>query len=473
MLRYIRRLEARDLSLTAAMIPLGSCTMKLNATSEMVPVSWPEFAGLHPFAPADQARGYARLFADLETWLAEITGFHAISLQPNAGSQGEYAGLLVIRAWHRSRDEAHRNVCLIPQSAHGTNPASAVMAGMRVVVVQTDPDGNIDLADLAARAEEHAASLAALMVTYPSTHGVFEDGIAEICRIVHRHGGQVYMDGANMNAQVGLCRPGDIGADVCHLNLHKTFCIPHGGGGPGMGPIGVAEHLAPFLPGHPVVDLGHAQACGTISAAPWGSASILPISWAYIAMMGPAGLTEATRIAILNANYVARRLQGHYTTLYTGHEGLIAHECIIDFRAFKQSAGIEVEDVAKRLIDFSFHPPTVSFPVAGTLMIEPTESESKEELDRFCEALIAIRGEIREVESGSAERGNNILHHAPHTLQLVAADAWTRPYARERAGFPSTATRQHKVWPTVSRIDGAWGDRNLVCTCPPVDDYAE
>jgi glycine dehydrogenase len=372
MLRYIRRLESKDLSLTAAMIPLGSCTMKLNATTEMIPVSWPGFGGLHPFAPATQYTGYARLFADLEGWLAEITGFHAISLQPNAGSQGEFAGLLVIRAWHRSRNEAHRNVCLIPQSAHGTNPASAVMAGMRVVVVKTDADGNIDIADLRARATEHAANLSALMVTYPSTHGVFEDGIAEICRIVHEHGGQVYMDGANMNAQVGLCRPGDIGADVCHLNLHKTFCIPHGGGGPGMGPIGVAEHLTPFLPSSPVVDLGHEQSCGAISAAPWGSASILPISWAYIAMMGPDGLTEATKIAILNANYIAHRLQGSYTTLYTGHRGLIAHECIIDFREFKHSAGIEVEDVAKRLIDFSFHPPTVSFPVAGTLMIEPT-----------------------------------------------------------------------------------------------------
>ncbi|MCL4865090.1 MAG: aminomethyl-transferring glycine dehydrogenase, partial [Gemmatimonadales bacterium] len=402
MLRYIRRLEAKDLSLTAAMIPLGSCTMKLNATTEMIPVSWPAFGGLHPFAPVTQAKGYARLFADLEQWLAEITGFHAISLQPNAGSQGEYAGLLVIRAWHRSRDQAHRDVCLIPQSAHGTNPASAVMAGMRVVVVKTDPNGNIDIADLRARAEEHAANLSALMVTYPSTHGVFEDGIAEICSIVHQHGGQVYMDGANMNAQVGLCRPGDIGADVCHLNLHKTFCIPHGGGGPGMGPIGVAEHLAPFLPSSPVVDLGHAQSCGAISAAPWGSASILPISWAYIAMMGPDGLTEATKVAILNANYIAHRLKGAYTTLYTGNRGLIAHECIIDFRMFKQSAGIEVEDVAKRLIDFSFHPPTVSFPVAGTLMIEPTESESKLEIDRFCDALLAIREEIREVETGAA-----------------------------------------------------------------------
>ena len=473
MLRYIRRLEAKDLSLTAAMIPLGSCTMKLNATTEMVPVSWPEFAGLHPFAPADQATGYARMFADLETWLAEITGFHAISLQPNAGSQGEYAGLLVIRAWHRSRGDTHRNVCLIPQSAHGTNPASAVMAGMRVVVVKTDSNGNIDMADLRARAEEHAANLSALMVTYPSTHGVFEDTIVEVCRLIHEHGGQVYMDGANMNAQVGLCRPGDIGADVCHLNLHKTFCIPHGGGGPGMGPIGVVEHLTPFLPGHPVVELGHAQACGTISAAPWGSASILPISWAYIAMMGPEGLTEATRLAILNANYIARRLEGHFSTLYTGNQGLIAHECIIDFRPFKQSAGIEVEDVAKRLIDYSFHPPTVSFPVAGTLMIEPTESEPKAELDRFCDALISIREEIREVESGGAAKGDNLLFHAPHTMQVVMADEWNRPYARERAGFPSAATREHKVWPTVSRIDGAYGDRNLVCTCPPMDEYAD
>ena len=472
MLRYLHRLEAKDLSLTAAMIPLGSCTMKLNATTEMIPVSWPEFGGLHPFAPVDQAKGYSRLFADLEAWLAEITGFQAVSLQPNAGSQGEFAGLMVIRAWHRNRGEAHRNVCLIPQSAHGTNPASAVMAGMRVVVVKTDAEGNIDLADLRARAEEHAANLAALMVTYPSTHGVFEDGITEICRIVHEHGGQVYMDGANMNAQVGLCRPADIGADVCHLNLHKTFCIPHGGGGPGMGPIGVAAHLAPFLPSHPVVDLSHPQACGTISAAPWGSASILPISWAYIAMMGPDGLTEATKLAILNANYIAKRLEGHYTTLYTGHQGLIAHECIIDFRPFKQSAGIEVEDVAKRLIDFGFHPPTVSFPVAGTLMIEPTESEPKAELDRFCDALIAIRQEIREVEAGGAARGNNLLSHAPHPLQVVLADGWDRPYSRERAGFPTAATREHKVWPTVSRIDGAYGDRNLVCTCPPVDDYA-
>ncbi len=473
MLRYLRRLEARDLSLTAAMIPLGSCTMKLNATAEMVGVSWPGFNALHPFAPTDQASGYARLFAELEAWLAEITGFAKISLQPNAGSQGEYAGLLVIRAWHRARGEGHRNVCLIPQSAHGTNPASAVMAGFRVVVVKTDASGNIDLADLEARAAEHRSHLGALMVTYPSTHGVFEDGIRRICEIVHAAGGQVYMDGANLNAQVGLCRPGDFGADVCHLNLHKTFCIPHGGGGPGMGPIGVAAHLAPYLPSHPLVPVGGPESCGTVSAAPWGSPSILPISWAYIRMMGPDGLTQATRYAILNANYVARRLSDHYSILYTGREGLIAHECIVDFRPFKQTAGVEVEDVAKRLIDYGFHPPTVSFPVAGTLMIEPTESESKEELDRFCDALIAIREEIREIEAGIAPRGDNLLTHAPHTLAQVASDSWARPYSRERAGFPSAAVRGHKVWPTVTRIDGAFGDRNLVCVCPPIEQYAE
>jgi glycine dehydrogenase len=453
------------------MIPLGSCTMKLNATSEMIPVSWPGFNRLHPFAPRDQTEGYHRLFSDLETWLAEITGFTAVSLQPNAGSQGEFAGLLVISAYHKAKGNAARNVCLIPQSAHGTNPASAVMAGMKVVVVKTDPKGNIDIDDLRKQAEAHAKDLAALMVTYPSTHGVFEGGIKEVCEIIHRHGGQVYMDGANMNAQVGLTRPGDIGADVCHLNLHKTFCIPHGGGGPGMGPIGVAAHLAPYLPGHPLAD-SPSTASGTVSAAPWGSASILPISWAYIAMMGPDGLTEATRFAILNANYVAKRLEGHYQTLYSGNRGLIAHECILDCRPFKASAGIEVEDVAKRLIDYSFHPPTVSFPVAGTLMVEPTESESKEELDRFCDAMIAIRGEIAEVEAGTAPREDNVVHHAPHTLALVAADAWTRPYGRERAAFPSPATRLHKVWPTVGRIDGAFGDRNLVCVCPPIEEYA-
>ncbi len=471
MLRYIRRLEARDLSLTAAMIPLGSCTMKLNATSEMFPVSWPGFSGVHPFAPFDQTEGYHRLFSDLEDWLAEITGFNRVSLQPNAGSQGEFAGLLVIRAYHQARGDGHRTVCLIPQSAHGTNPASAVMAGMKVVVVKTDAQGNIDLADLRAQAETNSAQLAALMVTYPSTHGVFEGGIKEMCDIVHRYGGQVYMDGANMNAQVGLTRPGDIGADVCHLNLHKTFCIPHGGGGPGMGPIGVAAHLAPYLPGHPLAESAP-TASGTVSSAPWGSASILPISWAYIAMMGPDGLTEATRYAILNANYVAKRLEGHYRTLYSGNRGLIAHECILDCRPFKASANVEVEDVAKRLIDYSFHPPTVSFPVAGTLMVEPTESESKEELDRFCDAMIAIRKEIAEVESGAASREDNLLHHAPHTMALVAADHWARPYSRERAGFPSAATRTHKVWPTVARIDGAFGDRNLVCVCPPVEEYA-
>jgi glycine dehydrogenase len=472
MLRYLKRLEARDLSLTSAMIPLGSCTLKLNATTEMVPVSWREFNRLHPFAPLSQAQGYQMLFRQLEDQLAEITGFAAVSLQPNAGSQGEFAGLLVIRAYHRAQGDTKRTTCLIPQSAHGTNPASAAMAGMQVVVVKTDAQGNIDLTDLRAKAQQHAETLAALMVTYPSTHGVFEATIREVCRIVHQHGGQVYMDGANLNAQVGLCRPADIGADVCHLNLHKTFCIPHGGGGPGMGPIGVARHLAPFLPDHPVVPLGHPQACGTVSAAPWGSAAILPISWAYISLMGQEGLVEATKVAILNANYIARRLAGHYELLYSGAHGLIAHECIIDIRPFKASAGIEVEDIAKRIIDYGFHPPTVSFPVAGTLMIEPTESESKQELDRFCDALIAIREEIREIEQGRADRENNLLTNAPHTLADLLADGWDRPYSRERAGFPSAATREHKIWPAVGRVDGAYGDRNLVCVCPPIEAYA-
>jgi glycine dehydrogenase len=471
LLRYLHRLESRDLSLNSAMIPLGSCTMKLNATAQMEPVTWPGFGALHPFAPSDQAKGYQQLFRDLETWLAEITGFAAISLQPNAGSQGELTGLLVIQAYHRSRGDGHRSVCLIPQSAHGTNPASAVMAGLKVVVVKTDPEGNIDLVDLRQQAETHREALSSLMVTYPSTHGVFEGGIKDICRIVHEHGGQVYMDGANLNAQVGLCRPGDIGADVCHLNLHKTFCIPHGGGGPGMGPIGVAAHLEPFLPDHPVISLGHPESCGTVSAAPWGSASILPISWAYIRMMGPDGLTDATRYAILNANYIARRLRDEFPVLYSGPGGLIAHECILDIRPFKATASVEVEDVAKRLIDYGFHPPTVSFPVAGTLMVEPTESESKEELDRFIDAMLAIREEIREVEEGRQPKGNNVLHHAPHPLHQVAADQWPRPYSRETAGFPTAATREYKSWPTVSRIDGAYGDRNLVCTCPPVEDY--
>jgi len=472
MLRYLHRLEARDLSLTSAMIPLGSCTMKLNATTEMVGVSWAGFGAIHPFAPREQTVGYQRMMGELEHWLAEITGFAKVSLQPNAGSQGEYAGLLVIRAYHKARGDHHRTVCLIPQSAHGTNPASAVMAGFTVVVVKTDGQGNIDLGDLETQAKAHGDRLGALMVTYPSTHGVFEAGIRRVCEIVHQHGGQVYMDGANMNAQVGLTSPGLIGADVCHLNLHKTFCIPHGGGGPGMGPIGVMAHLAPFLPSHPVVPVGGPQNCGTISAAPWGSPSILPISWTYIRMMGPDGLMAATKYAILSANYVAKRLSAEFKILYSGTGGLVAHECIVDFRPFKQSAGLEVEDIAKRLIDYGFHPPTVSFPVAGTLMIEPTESESKEELDRFCDALLAIRAEIKEIELGIADRDDNVVSNAPHTLEQVVSDGWSRPYPRERAGFPSPQTRAQKVWPTVSRIDGAFGDRNLVCTCPPIEAYA-
>ncbi len=473
MLRYLKKLEDRDLSLTSAMIPLGSCTLKLNATAEMIPVTWREFGGIHPFAPRAQAAGYAELFKTLEQWLNEITGFAATSLQPNAGSQGEFTGLLVIRAYHKAKGQHHRTTCLIPASAHGTNPASAVMAGMTVVVVKTDEHGEIDVADLTAKADEHRDTLGALMVTYPSTHGVFEASIKQVCRIIHERGGQVYMDGANMNAQVGLSRPGDIGADVCHLNLHKTFCIPHGGGGPGVGPICVAQHLVPFLPSNPVIDLGFAQSCGAVSAAPWGSASILPISWAYIAMMGPDGLTEATKQAILSANYIARRLAPHIPTLYTGPNGLVAHECILDTRPFKTSAGVEVTDIAKRLIDFGFHPPTVSFPVAGTLMVEPTESESKAEVDRFIDALIAIRGEILEVERGEAAKGDNLLSHAPHPLQDLLAEAWDRPYSRERAAFPSAATREHKIWPAVSRIDDAWGDRNLVCVCPPIEEYAK
>ena len=473
MLRYLKRLENRDLSLAHAMIPLGSCTMKLNATTEMVPVTWPGFGRLHPFAPREQAAGYLRLFEQLEAWLAEITGFARVSLQPNAGSQGEFAGLLVIRAWHRSRGDAARTTCLIPQSAHGTNPASAVMAGMDVVVVRTDPHGNIDIDDLRAKAEKHADTLGAIMVTYPSTHGVFEKRIREVCELVHEHGGQVYIDGANMNAQVGLARPGDYGADVCHLNLHKTFCIPHGGGGPGMGPIGVAPHLAPFLPDHPVVDLGHDESAGTISAAPWGSPSILPISWAYIRLMGPDGLTRASQVAILNANYIARRLADDYPLLYAGAEGLIAHECILDTRALRQSAGVEVEDIAKRLIDYGFHAPTVSFPVAGTLMVEPTESESKEELDRFVEAMAAIRDEVREIETGIADREDNLLKRAPHTLAVVTADDWPHPYSRARAAFPTPASADHKVWPAVGRVDAAYGDRNLICTCPPVEEWEE
>ncbi len=471
MLRYLHRLQSKDLSLVHSMIPLGSCTMKLNATSEMLPVTWPGFAKIHPFAPQEQTAGYRELFGQLEAWLAEITGFFAVSLQPNAGSQGEYAGLMVIRAYHRAKGEGHRNVCLIPVSAHGTNPASAAMAGMTVVAVACDRDGNVDLTDLEAKAAQHRDRLAALMITYPSTHGVFEPGVRRICQIVHTHGGQVYMDGANMNAQVGLCRPGDIGADVCHLNLHKTFCIPHGGGGPGMGPIGVACHLAPFLPGHPVTHLGGPDAIGPVSAAPFGSASILPISWVYIALMGRDGLTKATQVAILNANYMAKRLEKHYSILYRGSTGLVAHEFILDLRPFKDSAGVEAMDVAKRLMDYGFHAPTVSFPVAGTLMIEPTESEAKSELDRFCDALILIRAEIQEIADGRQPKKDNVLKNAPHTAPIVTANDWNRPYSREQAAFPAPWVRTHKFWPSVSRIDEAYGDRHLICSCPPMDSY--
>ena len=468
MLRYIKRLEARDLSLCHAMIPLGSCTMKLNATAEMFPVTWPEVGQLHPFVPREQAEGYRTLFRQLEAWLAEITGFAAVSLQPNAGSQGEYAGLLVIREFHQQRGQGHRNVCLIPVSAHGTNPASAAMAGMKVIPVACDAVGNIDVADLRAKAGLHAANLAALMVTYPSTHGVFEESIREICTIIHQHGGQVYMDGANMNAQVGLTSPGQIGADVCHLNLHKTFAIPHGGGGPGVGPIGVAQHLVPYLPGHPVVNPSMAGN-GPVSAAPWGSASVLVISWMYIRLMGAAGLTDATKVAILNANYMARRLGKYFPTLYTGPGGLVAHECILDFRQFKAATGVEVEDVAKRLMDYGFHAPTMSWPVGGTLMLEPTESESKVELDRYCDALIAIHGEIKAIETGQLDRQNNPLKHAPHTASVVISDHWDRPYPREQAAFPTPWTRAHKFWPSVGRVDNVYGDRNLICTCAPLE----
>ena len=475
LLRYMHRLQAKDLSLTTSMIPLGSCTMKLNATSEMLPVTWSEFGKIHPFAPQSQTRGYQVLFQQLEEWLAVITGFAGISLQPNAGSQGEYAGLLVIRQYHQSRGETHRNICLIPQSAHGTNPASAVMCGMKVVPVNCDTQGNVDLDDLKAKAEKHKSELAALMVTYPSTHGVFEEPIREICDVIHANGGQVYMDGANMNAQVGLCRPGDFGADVCHLNLHKTFCIPHGGGGPGMGPIGVAPHLVPFLPGHSVVqmDANNPKSMGAVSAAPWGSASILTISWMYIAMMGGAGLTDATKVAILNANYIARRLESYYPVLYKGKAGLVAHECILDLRSLKKSAGIEVDDIAKRLMDYGFHAPTVSWPVAGTMMVEPTESESKEELDRFCDAMISIRQEIEEIESGKVDAQDNVLKNAPHTAESLITSEWNHPYSREQAAYPAPWTREHKFWPAVGRIDNAFGDRNLVCSCLPMEAYSQ
>jgi glycine dehydrogenase len=472
MLRYIKKLENKDLSMVHSMISLGSCTMKLNATAEMIPVTWPELGNIHPFAPADQTQGYAELTKNLEAWLAEVTGFTAVSLQPNSGAQGEYAGLMVIRAYHANRGDHHRTVSLIPASAHGTNPASAVMAAMEVVIVKSDADGKIDVADLKAKAEQYKDKLSCLMVTYPSTHGVFEESIVEICETIHTFGGLVYMDGANMNAQVGLTSPANIGADVCHLNLHKTFCIPHGGGGPGMGPICVNDKLKPFLPGHAVVKTGGDKAINAVSAAPWGSASILTISYAYIAMMGGEGLTNATKMAILNANYIKERLSEHYKILYTGTHGRCAHEMIVDCRDFKK-AGIEVEDIAKRLMDYGFHAPTVSFPVAGTLMIEPTESEPKSELDRFCDALIEIRNEIREVEQGKADKENNVLKHAPHTAAIITADTWDRPYGRQKAAYPLPFVKEAKFWPAVSRVDNAYGDRNLVCSCLPIEEYAK
>ncbi len=471
LLRYLRRLESRDLSLTTSMIPLGSCTMKLNATAAMMPLSWPEVATAHPFTSADNAQGYAKVISDLEQWLAQITGLQSISLQPNAGAQGEYTGLLVIGAWHASRREAHRRVCLIPASAHGTNPASATLAGLRVVPVACDSQGNVDISDLNAKAKTHSNELSCLMVTYPSTHGVFEEKIEAICEIVHRFGGQVYLDGANMNAQVGLCRPGDYGADVCHINLHKTFAIPHGGGGPGMGPIAVAEHLAPFLPSHVFTKSGD-QSIGPVSASAYGSASVLTVSWMYMRLMGAAGLRKASQLAILNANYMAKRLEPHYPILFKGLSGLCAHEFIIDARGFKKSAGIEVDDIAKRLMDYGFHAPTMSFPVPGTLMIEPTESESRSELDRFCDALIAIREEIHHIESGHWPREDNPLKNAPHTAQEITKSDWNHAYSRREAAFPSPHVREHKFWPAVARIDNAAGDRNLICTCSSIQEYA-
>ena len=481
MLRYLRWLAAKDIALDRSMIPLGSCTMKLNATTEMIPVTWRNFGAMHPFAPLDQTQGYQQLFEELEAMLCEVTGFEAVSLQPNAGSQGEYTGLLVIRKYHESRGESDRDICLIPASAHGTNPASANLAGLKVVVVACDEQGNVDVADLKAKAAEHADSLAALMITYPSTHGVFEESIREICQAVHDHGGQVYLDGANLNALLGVCRPGEIGADVCHINLHKTFSIPHGGGGPGMGPIGVRSHLAPYLPGHPVVEGVNpaagpehsGDAVGAVSAAPWGSASILPISWAYITMMGGPGLTKATQIAILSANYIAHRLAPHYPILYTGKHGMVAHECIVDLRPIKESCGITVDDVAKRLVDYGFHAPTMSFPVPDTLMIEPTESEAKRELDRFCEAMIQIRREIADIEQGKADPENNLLRNAPHTHHLLLETPWPNPYTKKEAYFPLHTLREDKYWPPVGRIDNVHGDRNLICSCPPLEAYQE
>ncbi len=473
LLRYMRKLSDRDLALDRAMIPLGSCTMKLNATTEMMPLTWPEFGSLHPFAPAEQARGYQALFARLEKWLADITGYDAVSLQPNSGAQGEYAGLLAIRAYHAARGESHRRICLIPSSAHGTNPASAAMAGMDVVVVACDARGDVDVDDLRTKAEQHSKNLAAVMITYPSTHGVFEEHIRDICDAVHAHGGQVYLDGANLNAQVGLSRPGDYGADVSHLNLHKTFCIPHGGGGPGMGPIGVKKHLAPYLPGHPATDGATPHPVGPVSAAPFGSASILTISYIYILMMGGEGLKRATEIAILNANYIAARLQPHFPVLYRNARGRVAHECIVDPRPLKTTSGVTVDDIAKRLIDFGFHAPTMSFPVPGTLMIEPTESESKAEIDRFCDAMIAIRLEIAEIEAGRWKVEASPLRHAPHTVHDIADDGWNRAYSRIEGCFPAGSSRNDKYWSPVGRVDNVYGDRNLVCSCPPVADYAE
>jgi glycine dehydrogenase len=471
MLRYMHRLQGKDLSLADSMISLGSCTMKLNAAAEMLPLTWPEWSNIHPFVPCKYAEGYVAIVTDLEMILAEVTGFDGVSLQPNAGSQGEYAGLLAIRKYHKSRGQGQRDVCLIPSSAHGTNPASAVMAGCRVVVVACDAGGNVDLADLMAKAKENADKLAALMLTYPSTHGVFEEDVQKLCAVVHEHGGQVYMDGANMNGQVGLCRPAELGADVCHINLHKTFAIPHGGGGPGAGPIALASHLVPFLPGHPVIQVGSDNSIGTISAAPWGSANILLVSWAYARMMGAAGLTHATKVAILNANYIAERLQDHFPVVYRGKQGRVAHECIVDLRALKKSAGVEAEDVAKRLMDYGFHAPTMSFPIPGTLMIEPTESESKAELDRFCDAMIAIRQEIREIETEMQPRGDNLLKNAPHTAEALLAADWSHPYPRERAAYPLPYLRSHKYWPPVGRLDNVQGDRQFVCSCPPLSSY--
>ncbi len=473
MLRYLKRLEDKDVALNRSMIPLGSCTMKLNATAEMIPVTLPGFSDLHPFAPADQTTGFKTLIDRLSQWLQAVTGFAGVSLQPNAGSQGEYSGLLAIRAYQEANGQAHRDVCLIPSSAHGTNPASAASAGLRVVVVTCDHDGNIDLADLVAKADQHADRLACLMITYPSTHGVFEEQVMEICRIIHARGGQVYMDGANMNAQVGLTSPARIGADVCHLNLHKTFCIPHGGGGPGVGPIAVAAHLLPHLPNHPLRDdAGPATGYGPVAAAPFGSALILPISYAYIRMMGADGLMRASEVAILNANYVAARLRPHYPVLYTGVHGMVAHECIIDCRGFMAEAGVKVDDIAKRLQDFGFHAPTMSFPVAGTLMIEPTESESQAELDRFCDAMITIRHEIADIAAGRLDRADNPLKNAPHTAREVTADVWTHAYSRQLAAFPLPWVAAAKYWPPVKRVDDIYGDRNLVCTCAPLEAYA-